>query len=237
MATIEERHWWFVGKRDLVLRLLRRHGGLPSRPTILDAGCGTGQTVADLRGLGTVFGADYDAQAVRFTRQRGFRCVVQADCRFPPFGPEQFDVVVLLDTLEHVPDDVLALRRLAEVLKPDGRLVVTVPAHPWLFGSHDRALGHVRRYTRGRLRRVAGRAGLRVCHLTGYNTLLLPVVVAWRVLGRLVRPHAEQSDVNVDIPGWANRLLTGLMHLENRFNCRAPLGPSLTLVAVLTRDE
>lgn len=236
MATIEQHHWWFVGKRDLVARLLHRccpsRGGL----LVLDAGCGTGQTLADLTWLGTCIGADYDQGAVETTRDRGMACVVQADCQRPPFGPGRFDVVLLLDTLEHVPDDGAALRELGALLKPGGRLVISVPGYPCLFGSHDRALGHRRRYTQPNLLRAVRRAGLRVCQLTGYNTALLPLIAAWRVLSRVARSDDGRSDVNIDLPGWLNRLLCALVRLENRFNCRSPLAPSLTFVAVVARD-
>ena len=234
MAGIEQHNWWFVGKRDLVARLLHRFGP-PRRPLlILDAGCGGGQTLVDLASFGTCIGADYDRSAVAFTTGRGIRCAVQADCQRPPFRRGRFDVVLLLDTLEHVPDDVRALGELGALLKPDGRLVITVPAHPWLFGVHDRALGHVRRYDEARLRRVVRRAGLRICHLTGYNTVLFPAVAVWRTLCRVVRPDARESDTAIEWPGWLNRLCCGLMRFENRLNLRGPSAPSVTMVAVLS---
>lgn len=233
MAAIEQHHWWFVGKRDLVARLVGRCFPSQRTLTVLDAGCGTGQTLVDLATLGTCIGADCDRSAVTFTTGRGIQRVVQADCRRPPFRQGQFDLVLLLDMLEHVSDDVRALRELGALLKPDGRLVMSVPAHPWLFGAHDRALGHVRRYDEAQLRRAVRAAGLRVRHLTGYNTVLFPAVAAWRVLRRIIPPDAQRSDVNIEWPGWLNRLLCGLMRFENRLNLRGPFGPSVTMVAVL----
>jgi len=234
MADTEQHHWWFVGKRDLVTRLLHRFGPRRRPLRILDAGCGSGQTLVDLASFGRCVGADYDASAVAFTTARGIRCAIQADCQRPPFQPGRFDVVLLLDTLEHVTDDVRALGELGALLKPDGRLVISVPAHPWLFGSHDRALGHVRRYDEARLRRVVRRAGLRIRHLTGYNTVLFPAVAGWRTLRRVVWADARDSDVAIQWPGWLNRLLCALMRFENRLNLRGPFAPSVTMVAVLS---
>jgi SAM-dependent methyltransferase len=217
---LEERHWWFVGRRRIVLGVLDRC--VPRGPLdVLDAGCGGGATLESLRDrYGNAVGVELSGEAVEYARGRG-RDVMQGSIEELPFADRSLDLALALDVIEHVPDDGAALRELNRVLKPGGSLLLTVPALTMLWSQHDVANGHYRRYTAGRLRdRVRG-AGFEVAFATYFNTLLFPPVLAARMLWK-VRPKKVASDV-AEVPGPVNALLAGLFSQERRLVGRVPL--------------
>jgi SAM-dependent methyltransferase len=101
-----------------------------------------------------------------------------------PVAAERFDSIVCLNVLEHIADDLGSLRGMRGLLSPGGRLVLLVPALPALYGSLDRALGHVRRYTAKELRAKFKDTGLELRHLEYFNLAGIP---GWWVTGRVLR--------------------------------------------------
>jgi SAM-dependent methyltransferase len=211
---LEERHWWFVARRRIVLSLLDQYLPRESDLEVLDAGCGGGATLESLSRHGRARGMELAAEAVAYNLEKG-RDVVQGVIEEIPFADESFDLALALDVIEHVPDDLAALAELNRVLKPGGYLLVTVPALRLLWGSHDVANGHYRRYTLRGLRGRIEASGFEVVRATYFNTLLFPIVLATRLLGRL-RSKAAASDIG-DVP----RLLNAA--LETVFSLEAPL--------------
>lgn len=195
-AAVEEDHWWFAGRRAVVLAALRRF--VPSGRRILDVGCGTGGLTAALAGRYLVEAVDAVPEAVAIAARRGIRATLVAPEAPLPAG---FDAVCAFDVLEHVDDDVALARRLAASARPGGRVVVTVPAFPGLWGPMDERAEHRRRYRRPGLAAVLGRAGVRPLHVGYFNTLLFPAVALGRLAGlpregrELVRPPAALNAV------------------------------------------
>jgi len=232
MREMQSDHWWFQGRRRIVSALIDSLG-LPDGARILEAGAGSGGNVGMLRAYGEVSAFEMDEEAARFcTADTGVACPLGTLPAANPFeGRARFDLVVALDVLEHIEQDVDSLRSLAACLAPGGRLLLTVPAYPWLYSGHDLIHHHRRRYTRRSLDRVVAAAGLRV-HRAGYfNTVLLPVVVVMRLASRwLRRPPA--SDASLPGPR-VNSLLARLFGAEAPAVRRGgfPAGLSLFLVA------
>ena len=110
-----------------------------------------------------------------------------------PFPEDSFDFAVSLDVIEHLEDDLTALRELRRTVAPGGSLLVTVPAYQWLWSGHDEINHHHRRYTRRSLQRVAEAAGWRQARTTYFNSLLLPAAIVLRVLDRLSTKTTESS--------------------------------------------
>src|SRR5579884_2141772 len=130
MYRLEDTYWWFVGRHGFVEALMRASYGPPGRRSdlaVLDVGCGTGAMSEILSRWGRVLSADFSPLALRFSRRRGLRSLVQADAMRLPLASGRFDVAVAMDVLEHLPDDRAAVCELYRVLKPGGRLLVTVP--------------------------------------------------------------------------------------------------------------
>jgi SAM-dependent methyltransferase len=224
----KERHPWYAGRRRVLVTALDQLA-LPPGARILDAGCGAGGNLALLGRYGDPVGVDPDAQAVAAARERGLDAR-PGDAAAMPFDGAAFDLVCCLDVLEHVEDDVAVLRELRRVARPGAPLLVTVPAMPSLWSSHDAAAGHRRRYTRGWLVAVARDAGWAPQRLHAFNTLLLPLVAARRLSERLPgAAGAPRSDLQ-RAPAVAGPLVGGALSAEAwciRRGARPPLGLSL----------
>jgi SAM-dependent methyltransferase len=205
LFEIEERHWWFRSRRAVVRSLLAR-AGVPPSPRILDAGCGTGTNLVEYSRLGEVSGVDAFPEAIELCRERGLDNVLEAPVEQLPFEPDSFDLIFATDVIEHLEDDVLALRELRRVAASGARLVLTVPAYPWLWSDHDVSVHHKRRYTAEGLRDSVRAAGWTPAVETYFFATALPVVAAVRTLRRLRAGRNGGSDLRMP-PAPVNRLL------------------------------
>ncbi len=234
MHRIEQRYWWFVGRRWLVLRLLRRWLRPAAPLDLLDMGCGTGANLMAFRALGRAAGCDIAESAVAYCRGRGLDGVVhQADLDRLPFEDARFDLVTGTDVLEHIADDAGMLREIRRVLRPGGAVFLTVPAYQALWSVHDESLHHQRRYGRRDLTAKLAAAGLVVERVTHFNTWLLPLIVPIRWLrDRVTRPTGATSDFNLDLPGWLNALFLAVFRSEWAVLRFMPLPAGLSLVVL-----
>ncbi len=231
MAEIDNEHWWFAARREIVARLIERQAALGRPLRILEVGCGTGSNLELLKRYGTVDAIEPDEPARALASQRSGLPVKGG---LLPDGVAledgAYDLIVLLDVLEHIPDDKGTLAALRGKLAAGGKLMVTVPAAPWMWSAHDLAHHHQRRYTAGSLTKVFQAAGFQVRYRTHFNTVLFPLIAAARVAGKLL--GREGGDDTIP-PGPLNRLLKGLFGAERHLVGRAalPFGVSLALVA------
>lgn len=229
----EATHWWLAARRNIVLDSIRQ--AYPGRHDlhILDAGCGTGLMLHELKPLGTAEGVDISDEALQFCRKRGLENVRNADLLDLPFPAEQFDVVTALDVLEHLDDDTGALREFRRVLKPGGRAFIFAPAHRWLWSLQDEVSHHKRRYVARTLRDAVTKAGLEIERQTYVSTFLLPVIYIgrqWLKVRRRFREFDTENDLH---PQWSNGILRSIFQLEIPILRRTdmPFGASLLCVA------
>ncbi len=193
LYRLEDAHWWFRGRRAVIWALLR-DAGLPTNPAILDAGCGTGRNLVEYGRLGSAVGVDFSSEAVAACRERGLRDVTHARLEDMPFDPGSFDLLLACDVIEHIEDDVGALRELRRVASAGAQLVLTVPAYMWLWSHHDDRHHHQRRYTKEALEASVRAGGWRPRRITHFNTVLLPAIAAVRAVGRRRTPREDASD-------------------------------------------
>ncbi len=195
---------------------------------VFEAGCGTGTITHYLAGRQRVVCADVDEQYVamlqrRYANRPNIR-VEWADLSsttWPVLDGERIDTVVCMNVLEHLPDDQYVLQRFRSILEPGGRLVLLVPAHGWLYGSMDVALGHHRRYEAGPLRSLCERCGFTVERSEYINPT---GVVGWLLNGRVFRRE--------EVPDRQARVYDALFPVLRRAQALSlPLGLSLLVVA------
>jgi 2-polyprenyl-3-methyl-5-hydroxy-6-metoxy-1,4-benzoquinol methylase len=232
MLDGSERHWWYRGRRRIVLGVLERAGVRGEGVALLDAGCGSGRMLDDLARYGHARGIDSEALGVDAARGRGHD-VCLARVEELPYERASFDVVTCLDVIEHTPDDVRTLAELRRVTRPGGSLVLTVPAYPALWSRHDELNHHFRRYSRRALRRAAAGAGWHVEYETHFNGVYLLPAALVRLALRL-RPDAQQRSELALTPASLDRLLELPLRLEAALIARgASLPAGLSLLAVL----
>jgi len=227
--AVEDRHWWYRGRRRIVLDTVAGLA-LPPGAAILDAGCGSGRNLAELARFGRPVGLEPSARGAELARARGVGEVVQAGIDAMPFADASFDLITCLDVLEHIEDDRGALRELLRVARPGARLLVTVPAYPRLWSSHDELNLHCRRYTRADLLARASEAGWLPRRTTHFNALLLPLAAAWRLGDRLRARDAPPTSELVRTPDALDWLLEQPLRAEAallRSGRRIPAGLSL----------
>jgi SAM-dependent methyltransferase len=220
-------HWWWRAREEFIVDLLRTLPGDAGGRRILDVGCGGGLLFDRLSALGSVWGVEPDASFRSGQRERDERIYWGP---LETFVPERtFDLILMLDVLEHIRDAEGALGRLLACLDERGLLVLTVPAFPALWTRHDDINGHVVRYTKRSFRDLAARAGCRVealryfFHWTGLAKLGVRALERVRGVGELTEavPRVPPSPVN--------RILYGLSRLEQRAGAHRllPFGSSL----------
>ena len=231
MAAIDAEHWWFAARREIIAGLIERQAGLGADARILEVGCGTGSNLALLQKYGRVDAIEPDDPARALASARSGIAVKGG---LLPDGVQlddgAYDLIVLLDVLEHIPDDLGTLRALLPKLAPRGRFLVTVPAAPWMWSSHDAAHHHQRRYTAASLSKVFEEAGYRVRYRSHFNTVLFPLIAGARIAGKLLKREGGDDEIP---PRPLNSLLKGLFGLERHLVGRGtlPFGVSLALVA------
>lgn len=232
MAQAQCRHWWFSARRELLRCELERLS-LPDRARILEIGSGTGANLALLRGFGELTGVEMSSDAISHARRTVSDAVELRQGRWPGIASELdqcFDLVCLFDVLEHIQDDIGAVSALHRILKPGGRVLLTVPAYPWLWGPHDIALHHERRYTRHGLAQVLQAGGFQLQRISYFNTVLFPLACASRLIDRWTRTQKPPGQVP---RASINKLLTGIFASERHLLHRASLPFGLSLLAVV----
>ena len=237
MAAIEHDHWWFVGRRAAIDALIDGID-LPPSGRILEAGCGTGGNLASLARRGDIAAFEPHIDALAFARSRYPDLEIRQGT-LPsdlPYPPASFDFVAALDVLEHVRDDSEAAEALVSLVRPGGWLLVTVPAHQRLWGSHDRRLHHYRRYGRTQLLGLFADCNVELIRLTPFNVLLSPIAAAYRLLERISGvDFGNQERVP---PPIVNRALAAVFAAESsliRHHVPIPFG--LSYAALFRRGE
>jgi SAM-dependent methyltransferase len=235
MLKVDEQHWWYRGRRRIIAAELERLE-LPAHARVLDAGCGSGRTMVDLRRYGDVTGIELSEDAAAIARDRGCGEVVIGRVEQLPWDANSFELITCLDVIEHTADDRVALGELRRVATPGGWTLLTVPAYQLLWSSHDVANHHYRRYSRRSLHAAATDAGWDVRRVTSFNSVLLAPAAAIRLArrGRITNGNgAVSSDLRVG-PAWLNTVLEAPLRLEARWLAGGrTLAAGLSLMAVL----
>ncbi len=245
LSAIEDRHFWFRARNKVITAVVNQiTTELSPGYRVLEVGCGTGNVLRFLEQLcpsGLVVGLDLFAQGLQYARQRVSCPLVQGEIHNLPFGAK-FDLIALLDVLEHLHDDDRVLRDLYAMLAPTGALLLTVPAHPSLWSYHDEVAYHRRRYELITLENKLTDLGYRVEYITQMMMTIFPLAWLIRRLQKLIGkrllnngPHAPDIASNeLRIIPIINEFLTLSLNQEIHVMARRrqlPIGTSLLVVA------
>ena len=233
LFQVEESHWWYVGRRRIIQALVEKICATLNtpNPSILDVGCGTGANLKMLAAYGKTQGVDISPQAVEFCRQRGLDSVKLGAAEQLPYENDSFDLVTSLDVVEHLDDDVAGLREMRRVLRPDGRVLLFVPAFMFLWGVQDDVSNHRRRYTLPGLLKAVEAAGFSVEWSSYANISFFPPVLLVRSVMRLLGLRAA-SEYGINIPflnGPFSRLFAAERFILKRWGL--PFGVSAVCIA------
>ena len=230
MAAHDSTHWWYRARRDILSDYLTRYGKMPKGARILEIGCGTGHNLAMLATFGEVDAIEIDPAARRIASQRLGKPVGAAPLPGLPGVPRgHYHLIAVLDVVEHIEDDVAALKAMAACLAPGGKILITVPAHAWMWSAHDVVNHHHRRYSKATLKKAIAAAGMRPEKLGYFNSLLFPLAAGARLAGKLTgRDDSDDSPP----PGPINALFERVFRLERHLIGRVPMPVGLSIVTL-----
>ena len=232
MASLETRHWWFLGRRVIIFDVIKRFCGSPSGKA-LDVGLGTGINGEFLSKAGyLVDGVEDSDEAIRFV-EKNYPSLSVLKTSFPSFSiaSESYKLVTMLDVIEHIEDDMSALKAAYHALVPGGRVVITTPAFPFLWTKHDELAHHKRRYRKKELKTKLEEVGFETLFISYFNFFLFPAIATFRILGKLLSKESVNSDFS-STPNFLNLPFTKLFSSEHflmRF-FSLPFGVSIIVV-------
>ena len=234
MNRVEDKHWWFVGRRAILESFL---GTIQtelktqnSELKILDVGCGTGANLEMLANFGESEGVDVSDDALEFCRAKGLK-VHKGLAEELPFEDESFDVVTALDVVEHLDDDIGGLKEMNRVMKKSGRALIFVPAFMWLWGVQDDISNHRIRYTKKQIVERLEKSGFEIERATYANWTFFAPILAGRTLMKItgIKPESE-NNVNVSA---LNGIFGKIFSAEKLWlrNFDFPFGVSIVITA------
>jgi len=233
MYRSELSHWWFRGKRAVIKHLLQLD--LDPQKKLLDFGCGTGALLSEFRSQVDAYGVDVAPTAIAFCKARGLKNVSLCPARDLP--SDTYDIIIASDVLEHVDDDRAVLKDLFRALKKNGRLLVTVPAHRFLWSVHDEALHHKRRYSKSELLAVAEAIGRHWQFISYYNMWLFLPVLLVRSAKKVFRFGHSAADTNQQPPDFLNEALFQIFQSEKYLLRRGTLPFGVSLIAISEKND
>jgi ubiquinone/menaquinone biosynthesis C-methylase UbiE len=227
LARVEETHWFYSGKREIVRRWLARLGPWQPGDRLVDVGAGTGLFAAEMSREWRVVALDPEPRALQFMRTRARLPAVAAAAGRLPLATGSVAALTALDVVEHLDDDTGALHEFARVVRPGGVIVLTVPAFQVLWSEWDEALHHRRRYTRGTLKAALRGVPADTLHLSYINTAAFPPVLAYRMARRWgLTPAGARLEDGVP-PAALNRVLRAVFVRTALWRVPMPFGVSL----------
>jgi len=230
---IEDKHWWFQGRRKIVMELIDKYYKKTPGAKVLDVGCGTGMMLKYLSKYGEVWGTDKDPKAIEYSKTKAPNTEIISGS-IPEKIPEgKFDLVTALDIVEHIERDVEALKVIFNTLKNNGVLVMTVPAYQFLWSTHDEINEHKRRYQLPELKEKLERAGFNIIKISYYNVLLFLPIAFFLLLKKLFgskKPKSHFEKMPNYIVNWLlEKIFSSERYLLPFFNF--PLGVSIIAIA------
>jgi SAM-dependent methyltransferase len=234
LSLAEARHWWFRARNIVIVWILKSKARLSSGCILLEVGCGSGFVTS---GIAKAFptarleATEYFEEGLIIARQRVPTCTFRRLDATQMAEDAIYDCLGSFDVIEHIDDDELVLSNFFRAIRRGGRLLLTVPQHPWLWSAADDYAHHVRRYTRSDLCSKVSRAGFRIEYCTAFVSLLLPLMALQRLSSSNQNYNPDDEFKISPLLNAALYLVMRLEHLLLRLGLRFPMGGSLLLLA------
>jgi len=230
----EEKHFWFIARKEFILREIKPIINLKSK--IIEIGAGTGNVSRYLKqnGYKNISVGEMHLNGLKYAQNYGIKNCYQFNLLNTPFESE-FDVVCMFDVLEHIKDDGLALENVSTMLNKEGNIVLTVPSHKWLWNRDDTIAGHKIRYTKKDLIKKLENNGFEIVKAKYFFISIMPLLYLRTILNKDDGSLIDKNEFNIDIsmnPMLSNILLF-ITRIENKINKFLPnlFGGSLFIIA------
>jgi SAM-dependent methyltransferase len=232
---LEEKHWWFFGRREIILRLIKNNFPRRQDIKILEIGCSGGPLLNVLlsQGYSHIVGIDNSKEAIALCKERGFQNVFLMDGVKPHFDSEQFDVIIASDVLEHIQDEKRAVKGWQRIVKRGGIIICFVPALRILWSKHDEDNKHYKRYAKKTLEYLFRGKDYTIIRSSYWNVVLFLPILFYRFLMKTLLSKSSTSQLR-DGNNFTNILLIQLLRIENSLlsiGINYPIGVSVFVVA------
>ena len=230
-GQVGDSNWWIAVRKSLFRRIFNQlEISEPTRALEIGPGAGSNLEIFTELGISKIHIADTDCKALEMCKVHGKTSGVLLDASALPYSDESFDLILVGDVLEHVPDHEQAAREIVRVLKSGGRAIVTVPAFSILWSEHDEQAGHQRRYRLHEFKKLFSEQEIKIerCHYFNWF-LFLPTLITKKLM-QLFRPTTYVDATSV--PNRINRLLKLIFAYDVRLSeiFHPPFGISIIIV-------
>lgn len=230
----ENRHFWFIVRKEFILQNIKKY--IKKNEKIIEIGAGTGNVARFLmeNGYSNISVGEMHLNGLKYAKQYGINECYQMDLMNIPFENE-FDAVCMFDVLEHIEDDDVALQNIRKSLNGGGKIVLTVPAHMWLWNRDDAIAGHKRRYTKKELVEKLKNNGFEILEARYFFMSIIPLLFLRTIVNRDNANEIRQEEYSNDIS--MNNILSSILlfvsRIENKINKLLPnlFGGSLFVIA------
>ncbi len=230
----EENHFWFIARKEFILAQMLKH--VDTKSAIIEIGAGTGNVARYLQhnGYNDFSVGEMHISGLKYAKSYGIDKCYQFDLLRAPFENE-FDTVCMFDVLEHIENDKLALQNVYQMLKNRGEVVISVPAHMWLWNRDDSIAGHKRRYTKGQLVDLLNKAGFTIVKARYFFISILPLLYLRTLINKDSRLPVSEEELNeaISMNPLLSKILLFISRIENQLNKILPnwFGGSLLVIA------
>ncbi len=216
---LERSHWWFIVRAQIIMDRIRKLANGRTDLKILNVGAGTGRTSELLVEFGEVTSIEYDQICADMVREKLGIQIEQGSITEIAYGDNQYDLVCSFDVVEHVEDDMLAVRELNRVCKPGGNVIITVPAFMSLWSHHDVVNHHFKRYTSKEIQALFEPNQGSEAYKTYFNSFLYPPIWLFRQLSNMLPKKWTRSGAGSDATvgqgrGFADSILKMIFSME-----------------------
>lgn len=228
----EEKHFWFISRKEFILKNMLEH--IEYEANIIEVGAGTGNVSRFLQSAGykNISVGEMYMNGLKYAKSYGINKCYQFNLLKVPFANE-FDSVCLFDVLEHIENDLLVLENINQMLNDDGKVIITVPCHMWLWNRDDRLAGHKRRYNKKELISKLERSGFKILNSRYFFISITPFLLLRRILNNDTNKCGLEEYNGLNINKFINKILLIISRFENKINNYLPnfFGGSLIIVA------